>query len=137
MASTLLVLKIWYIYNLSHHTILTPIRRCVLDTTLCNKVCHWLTTDMWFPPTKKTDRHDITEILLTVALTTTTQTPTMFNIVHWGLKLNRYHKHQIQIQLRFCSWSWEYILVFFIAAGHLGSNTIDHRVFIHASLEIF
>ena len=97
MSSTLLVLKIWYIYKWSHHTMLIPIRRCVPHTTLCNKVCHWLTTDQWFSPTKKADRHDITEILLKVALTTITQTPTMFNIVHWGLKLNRHHKHQIQV----------------------------------------
>ena len=48
------------------------------DTTLCNKVCQWLTTghDQWFSPgtrvssTNKTDRHDITEILLKVASNT-------------------------------------------------------------------
>ena len=40
--------------------------------TLCDKVCPWLATGLWFssgPPvssTKKTDRHDITEILLIV-----------------------------------------------------------------------
>jgi hypothetical protein len=28
---------------------------------------------LWFPPTKKTDRHDIAEILLKVTLTTTTK----------------------------------------------------------------
>jgi hypothetical protein len=43
-------------------------------TTLCDKVCQWLVTDRWFSPrppvssTDKTDRHDITEILLKVAL---------------------------------------------------------------------
>jgi hypothetical protein len=76
-----------------------PFRRGVLDTTLCHKVCLWLATcrwfsinitscwlqsDMvcqwlasgwWFSPgssvssTIKTDRHDITKILLKVALT--------------------------------------------------------------------
>ena len=46
----------------------------VLDTTLCDKVCQWLATCQWFSPgnpvsaTNKTDRHDITEILLNVAL---------------------------------------------------------------------
>jgi len=46
------------------------------DTTLCNKVCQWLTTGQWFSPgtqvssTNKTDRHDITEILLKVASNT-------------------------------------------------------------------
>jgi hypothetical protein len=45
-------------------------RRSVLDTTLCDKVCQWLATGRWFSPdnsvssTNKTDRHDITEILL-------------------------------------------------------------------------
>jgi hypothetical protein len=44
----------------------------VLDTTLCDKVCQWLATSLWFSPgtpvspTNKTDRHDITEILLKV-----------------------------------------------------------------------
>ena len=43
----------------------------VLDTTLCNKVCQWLATGQCFSPvstTNKTDLHDITEILLKVAL---------------------------------------------------------------------
>jgi len=48
-------------------------------TTLCNKVCQWLATGRWFSPdlpvssTNKTDRHDITEILLKVALNTIKQ----------------------------------------------------------------
>ena len=55
-----------------------PIRQCVLDTTLCDKACQWLAVGRWFSPgipissTNKTDRHDITEILLTVALNTIT-----------------------------------------------------------------
>ena len=49
-------------------------------TTLCDKVCQWLATCRWFSsglpvsPTNKTDRHDITEILLKVALSTIKQT---------------------------------------------------------------
>jgi len=49
-------------------------------TTLCGKVCQWLATGWWFsqcPPVSfinKTDRHDITEILLKVALNTIKQT---------------------------------------------------------------
>ena len=45
-------------------------------TTLCDTVCQWLATTRWFSPclpvssTNKTDRHDITEILLKVALNT-------------------------------------------------------------------
>ena len=46
----------------------------VLDTTLCDKVCQWFAAGQWFSPgnqvfpTNKTDRHNITEILLKVAL---------------------------------------------------------------------
>ena len=49
-------------------------------TTLCNKVCQWLATGRWFSPgtpvssTNKTDCHDITEILLKMALNTIKQT---------------------------------------------------------------
>ena len=48
-------------------------------TTLCDKVCQWLVTGQWFSPgplvssTNKTDRHDINEILLKVALNTINQ----------------------------------------------------------------
>ena len=50
----------------------------VLDTTLGDQVCQWLEAGRWFSPgnpvssTNKTDRHDITEILLKVALNTIT-----------------------------------------------------------------
>ena len=62
--------------------------RGVLDITVCDKVCQWLATARWFSPgtpvssTNKTDRHDITEILLKVALSTITPEylPTCFNI---------------------------------------------------------
>jgi hypothetical protein len=48
-------------------------QRC---TTLCDKVCRWLATGRWFSlglpffSTNKTDRHDITKILLKVVLIT-------------------------------------------------------------------
>jgi hypothetical protein len=57
-----------------------PLRRCVLDTTLCDKVCQWLTAGGWFSPgtpvssTNKTDHYNITEILLKVALSNITLT---------------------------------------------------------------
>jgi len=56
----------------------TPLRRGVLDTTLCDKVCQWLAAGGVFFPgtpvssTNKIDRHDITEILLKAALNTIT-----------------------------------------------------------------
>jgi hypothetical protein len=49
---------------------------CVLDTTLCDKICQWLATGRWFSPDppvssiNKTDIHDIAVILLKVALNT-------------------------------------------------------------------
>ena len=49
--------------------------------TLCDKVCQWLATGRWFsqgPPvsfTNKSDRHDISEILLKVTLNTIIITP--------------------------------------------------------------
>ena len=51
-----------------------PLRRGVLDTTLCDKVCQWHKASRWFSQgnlvssTNKTDCHDISEILLKVAL---------------------------------------------------------------------
>jgi hypothetical protein len=50
--------------------------RGVLDITLCVKVCQWPTTSLCVSlgtpdcSTNKTDHHDITEILLNVALNT-------------------------------------------------------------------
>ena len=52
----------------------------MLDTTLCDKVCQWLTAGRWFSlgtsvsSSNKTDHHDVTEILLKVALNTITLT---------------------------------------------------------------
>jgi hypothetical protein len=85
---------VWYIwiYNYLCNQCLSPLllsvrisikARC---TTLCDKVCQWLATDRWFSPgplvssTNKTDSHDITEILLKVALNTIKQT----NMIYWG-----------------------------------------------------
>jgi hypothetical protein len=57
-----------------------PTRRGVLDTTLCDKICRWLAAGQWFSQgtpvssINKTDRHNITEILLKVALSTITLT---------------------------------------------------------------
>ena len=71
-----------WIYNYLCNLCLSPLMLWVRlplrarSTTLCDKVCHWLLADRWFSPgllvssTNKTDRHDITEILLKVALKT-------------------------------------------------------------------
>jgi hypothetical protein len=62
-----------------------PLRQGVLETTLCDKVCQWLPTGQWFSPgtsvsyTNKPDCHDITEILLKVALNTISQAKAELN----------------------------------------------------------
>jgi len=67
-----------FLYISAYHVLILN-TCCVLDTTLCDKVC--LMAGRWFSPgtsvssTNKTDRHDITEILLKVALNTITLTP--------------------------------------------------------------
>jgi hypothetical protein len=54
--------------------VLIPLRRGVLYATLCDNVCQWPAVGWLFSPdspvssTYKTDRHDIAEILLKVAL---------------------------------------------------------------------
>ena len=59
--------------------------RGILITTFLEKVCMWLVECWWFSPgtpvfsTNKTDHHDITEILLKVALNTINQT----NLDNW------------------------------------------------------
>jgi hypothetical protein len=58
-----------------------PFRRGVLDTALCDQVCQWLLAGRSFSPstpvssTTKADRHNITDILLKVALNTIILTP--------------------------------------------------------------
>ena len=71
------------------------IRRGVLDTTLCDKVCKWLATGRWLSSgtpassTNKTDRHDITAILLKVTVNTTTLTLLILDYERtwWGLSV--------------------------------------------------
>jgi hypothetical protein len=56
-------------------------KKGVLDTALCDKVCQSFAAGRWFFPltpvssTNKTYRHDITEILLKVALKHHTPNP--------------------------------------------------------------
>jgi hypothetical protein len=76
----------------------TPLKRDVLDTTLCDKVCRWLAAGRWFSPdtpvssSNKTDCHDITVILLLkVALSTITK--------------SNYHKITTTMVAR-CNWLW-------------------------------
>jgi len=63
-------------------------------TTLCDKFCQWLATGWCFSPvssTNKSDRYDITELLLKVALNTIKQTH-ILKIYHIEHKI--YPNHQ-------------------------------------------
>ena len=74
-----------WIYNYLCNRCLSPLMMLVRlplrtrCTTLYDKVCQWHATGRWFSPgptfssTNKTDRHNITEILLKVALNTIKQ----------------------------------------------------------------
>ena len=79
--------------------------RGVLDTTLCEKICQWLATSRWFSPstpvssTNKTDHHDITEILLKVAL----------NTINPPLETQKYFHHNLSSI--WTHWSWHRIKV--------------------------
>jgi hypothetical protein len=55
-----------------------PLRRGVLDTTLCDKVCHWFSPGTPVSSANKTQCHDITEIFMKVVLNT--RTLTLWNI---------------------------------------------------------
>ena len=65
----------------------TTLRRCVLNTTLCDIVCQWLTAGDFLSvsSTNKTDHHDLTEILLKELLNIITQA----RIQGGGLKLEK------------------------------------------------
>ena len=70
-----------------------PLMLGVHNTTLCDQVCQWLATVCCFFPytpvssTNKTDCHDITEILLKVALNTITISLTYDEIIEgiWNI----------------------------------------------------
>ena len=92
----LIVVGLTTIYAISALSPLTlwvriPLKRGVLDTTLCDKVCQWLAAGRWFSlgtvisPTNKTDCYDIHEILLNVTLNTVTITlyNDPFHYMYW------------------------------------------------------
>jgi len=74
----------WWGWSWLYGSWIFTTKRCVFNPVhgeVYNiKVCHWLATGLWcspgtpVPSTNKTDRHDITEILLNVALNTINQT---------------------------------------------------------------
>ena len=99
-----------WIYNYLCNQCLSPLMlwiqisirsRC---TTLCDKVCQWLVTDRWFSPgppvssTNKSDCHDITEILLKVAISTISLTLNPF-----ALKIKYYTPSQGKWSILLCT----------------------------------
>jgi hypothetical protein len=73
------ILHLWWYLNylfiikIKAYLSSNPFKRGVLNTILCDKVCQWLAAGRWFSPvssTNKTDCHNITEIVLKVALNT-------------------------------------------------------------------
>ena len=88
----------------------------VLDTTLYDKVCQWLVTCWWFSSgtpvsfTNKIEHHDITEILLKVALNSIT--PNSWTIIQ--------HRHYFYFYISNTKWSNSlicknlYLLIVFI-----------------------
>ena len=83
----LLPLKLW---------VRTHLWRGELNTTLCHKVCQWLATGQWFSPgtpvssTNKTDRQDITEIFLKLALNIVTKIVQALPLIYWSVPSNLY-----------------------------------------------
>ena len=81
---SVVVAKLWHFDHLQNYYLcnrcLSPLILCGFDsrrkrcTTQCDKVCQWPATGRWFSPgtpvssINKTDHHDITEIVLKVAL---------------------------------------------------------------------
>ena len=83
-----------YLYNRCLSSLMLWVRiplraRC---TTLCDNVCQWLAAGRWFSPyipvscSYKTNRHDITEIVLKVALSTINQ-PFLRRLIDFSLAL--------------------------------------------------
>jgi hypothetical protein len=86
--------------------------RGVSHTTLCDKVCQWLATGLWFSPgtlvssTNKTDHHDIVEIVLKVVLNT-------INLNHLSIIViveRPLHPSEclLDVVMSWCNWDDEY-----------------------------
>ena len=102
-----------WIYNYIYNRCLSPLMlwvrlplraRC---TTLCDKVCQLLETGLWFSPgppvssTNKTDCHNITKILLKVALNT------MKSNLNLMCKLSCFYREvYAELGMKESIWSW-------------------------------
>jgi hypothetical protein len=113
-----------WIYNYQYHQWLSPLtlwvliqlRRGVLETTLCDKVCPWLSGGRWFSlgtlvsSTNKIDHHDITEMLLKVALNTITTSIWVIKHSQRNVKLNVHSVNSILLVVLYMyihSWAFQ------------------------------
>jgi hypothetical protein len=125
-----MVYKIWYrnlkieqreLYCLSPLKLWVRIiilGRDVLDTTLCDKICHWLATCQWFSlvsSTNKTDRYDIAEILMKVGLNTITLTLTQTSVQN--LTCNHYTLFLIFACIQWTQYHWWSTCILLIVEG--------------------
>ena len=90
---------------------------------ICDKVCQWVATDRWFSPVSspnKTDRYDIAEILLKVALNNIDQNKPTPRYVSKGeqvrnlilIKLIKYeHSYYVYRDKQGCTITWTIILI--------------------------
>jgi hypothetical protein len=103
------------------------IRRGVLDTTLCDKVCQWLAAGLWFSPctpvssTNKSDLRDIAEMLLKVALNTISPNP-IYKYAWLTLWLK-----QTQIDVALIKIAEIYLIVYRCKIDHIDHHA-DFRV---------
>ena len=95
--------------------------RGILDTTSCDKVCQWLATGRWFAlgtlvfSTNKTDHHDLTEILLKVALNTIILNPqNLSKVTFQNNILPLYMKMDHACTMSGSRFSWHLIFYIFI-----------------------
>jgi hypothetical protein len=96
-----------------------------LDTSLCDKVCQWFAAGRWFSPyspvssTSKTDHHDITEILLNVALNNTNKINinSLVDVIYLSIYIycssppgvfRRYHTYGCDWRTSWCYWCFDY-----------------------------
>jgi hypothetical protein len=105
-------------------------------TTLCDKVCQWLATGRWFSPgppvssTNKTDRHDITEILLKVALNTIKQTNKK---IHLHFSCEKTFKYMCNNSN---TWHSLYFILISIFQENMDGSNIGSKLISHLAINL-